>query len=64
VSIDGGNTWSPFDNLPFAYLQTLVPDPTTPGTLYAGASDLGVFKSVDGAGDWTRISNGIATPAI
>jgi uncharacterized protein (TIGR03437 family) len=64
LSTDSGSTWSPFDNLPFAYLQTLVSDPTTPGTLYAGASDLGVFKSTNSAADWTRISNGIATPAI
>ena len=64
VSIDGGNTWSPFDDLPFAYLQTLVPDPTTPGTLYAGASDLGVFKSVKSGGEWSRIGNGIADPQI
>ena len=64
VSTDGGSTWSPFDNLPFAYLQTLVPDPTAPGTFYAGASDLGVFKSVNNAGTWSRISNGITMPAI
>jgi uncharacterized protein (TIGR03437 family) len=64
VSTDGGNTWSPFDNLPFAYLQTLVADPSTPGKLYAGASDLGVFKSVDDGGTWSKISNGITEPAI
>jgi uncharacterized protein (TIGR03437 family) len=63
-SSDGGNTWAPLDNLPFAYLQALAPDPTAPGTLFAGASDLGVFKTMDGGATWTRVSNGIGTPQI
>jgi uncharacterized protein (TIGR03437 family) len=63
-STDGGNTWAPVDNLPFAYLQALAPDPTTPGTLYAGASDLGVFKTVNGGATWTKIGNGITDPRI
>ena len=54
-STDGGNTWAPLDNLPFAYLQALAPDPTAPGTLFAGASDLGVFKTMDGGATWTGV---------
>jgi uncharacterized protein (TIGR03437 family) len=63
-STDGGNTWAPLDNLPFAYLQALAPDPTAPGTLYAGASDAGMFKTVDGGATWTGIDQGIADPQI
>jgi uncharacterized protein (TIGR03437 family) len=63
-SIDGGNTWAPLDNLPFAYLQALAPDPTAPGTLYAGASDLGIFKTVNGGATWAGINQGIANPQI
>jgi uncharacterized protein (TIGR03437 family) len=63
-STDGGNTWEPLDNLPFAYLQALAPDPTAPGTLYAGASDVGLFKSVDGGATWTGINQGITDPQI
>jgi uncharacterized protein (TIGR03437 family) len=63
-STDGGSTWAPLDNLPFAYLQALAPDPTAPGTLYAGASDVGVFKTVDGGATWTGINQGITDPQI
>jgi uncharacterized protein (TIGR03437 family) len=63
-STDGGATWTPIDNLPFAYLQTLVPDAKAANTLYAGAADRGVFKTTDGGSTWTRISTGIADPQI
>jgi uncharacterized protein (TIGR03437 family) len=59
-STDGGHTWIPFDNLPFAFPQALVSDPSTPNTLYAATSDLGMFKSTDGGTNWTRINRGIA----
>ena len=39
-STDGGATWTPIDNLPFAYLQALAPEPeAAANTLYAGAAD-------------------------
>jgi uncharacterized protein (TIGR03437 family) len=59
-SSDGGFTWAPLDNLPFAFLQTLVADPTSPGTLYAATSDAGIFKSLDGGVTWNKASQGIA----
>jgi uncharacterized protein (TIGR03437 family) len=64
TSTDGGNTWAPIDNLPFSVLQALVATPTTPQTLYAGASDAGVFQSTNGGNTWTAINNGIPNPAI
>jgi uncharacterized protein (TIGR03437 family) len=63
-SSDGGVTWKPMDNLPFAYLQTVAADPATPTTLYAGTSDRGVFKSADGGVTWKSIGAGIAGNAI
>ena len=63
-STDGGNTWTPIDNLPFAVLQTLIQAPTAPQTLYAGASDTGVFQSADGGTTWTALNNGIASPNV
>jgi uncharacterized protein (TIGR03437 family) len=63
-SSDGGATWTPVDNLPFAYLQALAPDPKAANTLYAGAADRGVFKTTDGGSTWTRISTGIVDPQI
>ncbi|MBZ5728056.1 MAG: SBBP repeat-containing protein [Acidobacteriia bacterium] len=59
-STDGGNTWQPLDDLPFAYLQTLVADPTAPQTLYAAAVDGGVFRSEDGGATWNKSAQGIA----
>jgi uncharacterized protein (TIGR03437 family) len=61
-STDGGNTWTPIDNLPFGVLQQLMADPTAPQTLYAAASDTGVFKSTDGGNTWTAIDSGLANP--
>jgi len=60
-SPDGGNTWTPTDNMPFAVLQQLVADPTAPQTLYAAASDTGVFKSTDGGNTWIAINNAMAS---
>ena len=58
-SANGGSTWAPIDNLPFAVpLMTLV-DPTTPTTLYEATADLGVFKSLDGGATWTGASSGL-----
>jgi uncharacterized protein (TIGR03437 family) len=60
-STDSGFTWKPLDNLPFAFLQALVVDPTSPSTLYAAATDAGVFKSLDGGVTWNQASQGIAS---
>jgi uncharacterized protein (TIGR03437 family) len=63
-STDGGTTWTPLDNLPFALPQMLVPDPQTPGTIYAATGDLGVLKSVNGGATWVQANAGIATTNV
>jgi uncharacterized protein (TIGR03437 family) len=60
-STDGGTTWTPADNLPFAVLQQLEADPTAPRTLYVAASDTGVFKSTDGGNTWAAINHAAAS---
>ena len=64
TSTNGGTTWTPIDNLPFAFLQTLLADPTTPTTVYAGTKDRGLFKSVDGGVTWNNVGTGIAGNVI
>ena len=59
-SSDHGATWTPLDNLPFAFPQTLVVNPTAPATLYVAAIDGGVFKSTDGGANWSNHSSGIS----
>ena len=59
-SSDGGTTWMPLDDLPFALPQMLVADPSAPNTLYQATGDLGIFKSVDGGVTWRKASTGIA----
>lgn len=58
-SADGGATWTPIDDLPFALPRTLVADPRSPDTLYVGTADLGIFKSVDGGVTWAKANRGI-----
>ncbi|HEX5230379.1 MAG TPA: SBBP repeat-containing protein [Bryobacteraceae bacterium] len=58
-SANSGATWTPLDDLPFALPEVLVPDPSTPSTLYEGTGDLGVFKSVDGGATWVQANGGI-----
>jgi uncharacterized protein (TIGR03437 family) len=59
VSGDQGATFAPIDGLPFAYLQALVADPTTPGKLFAASAEAGLFRSLDGGNTWQPASNGI-----
>jgi photosystem II stability/assembly factor-like uncharacterized protein len=42
---------------------TLGMDPTRPSVLYAGTSG-GVYKSVDGAGHWEKVNNGLVPPGM
>ena len=60
-STNGGVTWSPVDNLPFALPQEMAMDPTTSTTLYEATTDLGVFKSTDGGTTWIG-SNSATAP--
>jgi uncharacterized protein (TIGR03437 family) len=63
-SADSGATWTPLDNLPFALLQTLLVDPSTPATLYQATGDLGIFKSLNGGATWAATNSGIASANI
>jgi hypothetical protein len=54
----GVGTWTPLGPNGGAILS-LVADPTTPDTLYAGTSSSGVFKSVDGGSTWSPASTGL-----
>lgn len=60
ASTNGGATWMPLDNPPFALPQVMVADPSTPTTLYEATGDLGVFKSLDGGVTWASASTGIS----
>ena len=60
TSTDGGATWAPLDDLPFAIPLMMAVDPSSPQTVYVASRDLGVFKSVNGGMDWAPASNGIA----
>jgi len=63
-SADGGTSWAPLDDLPFALPRMLLPDPTNPTTLYAVTRDLAVVKSVDGGVTWSPANSGIAGTGI
>ncbi len=59
-STDGGASWNPITPL---YLGTspspvysIVIDPSSPSTLYAGSGGV-IFKSTDGGGSWTTIQD-------
>ena len=63
-SVDRGVTWQPLDGLPFAYLQSLVVDPSAPDKLYATAPEGGVFRSADGGVTWSKAASGIENPNL
>lgn len=51
VTVDGGDSWLPTSPL----LETVAPDPGTPGTLYGVIPSVGVLKSVDGGENWREL---------
>ena len=66
-STDGGDGWLPVNTgLTNPVVVTLVIDPATPTTLYAGAkpaypvSYSTVFKSTDGGARWKKLNTGLA----
>jgi hypothetical protein len=61
-STDGGARWRLMnDGLPEGWVYTVVIDPTTPSTVYAGTHSMGVFKSVDGGASWQSMNSGLVT---
>jgi cysteine-rich repeat protein len=66
-STDGGVTFTQHSNgLVNLWVRTVAVDPQTPSTVYCGAGD-GVYKSIDGAQNWTVTGlggQGIYTVAI
>jgi uncharacterized protein (TIGR03437 family) len=63
-STDGGVSWAPMDDLPFAFPLTLVAEPAAPGTLYAATRDGGIFMGLDGGihiNTWNPANHGLPT---
>src|SRR2546427_451265 len=59
-STDGGESWRSISaGLTPRAVNSLVVDPQTPSTLYAGNS-IGVFKSADGGGSWRAFNAGLS----
>ena len=59
-STDGGITWSLANNgLPTTFLSTVVIDPETPTTLWAGVFGYGVYHSTDGGKHWGPMNGGL-----
>ncbi len=58
-STDGGESWGQFGNVGDPFF-TLVTDPVTSTTLYAGSvSGSGLFKSTDSGAHWSTINKGL-----
>jgi photosystem II stability/assembly factor-like uncharacterized protein len=59
-SSDGGLTWVPINQgLPTSFLRSVVIDPTTPTTLWAGDAFSGVYRSLDGGLHWHPENGGL-----
>lgn len=71
-STDGGGQWSAASNgLPEGnpgglgeVVRALAIDPQTPGTLYAGTFQSGVYKSTDGGNQWDATNDGLGDLVI
>lgn len=68
-SLDGGTSWTlAGTGLPATTIDTLVIDPSSPSTIYAGTltangvASVGIFKSTDAGATWSAIDVGIFDP--
>jgi photosystem II stability/assembly factor-like uncharacterized protein len=58
-STDGGESWSTYGGVSDPFF-TIVADPATPTTLYAGnTGGSGIFKSTDSGAHWSTINKGL-----
>jgi photosystem II stability/assembly factor-like uncharacterized protein len=64
-SLDLGDTWTPIDRngLPPLPVWQIVPDPKDSSVLWA-ATDVGVYRSADGGGSWSRFGAGLPWIAV
>lgn len=61
-STDAGATWQAINTgLPEGWVYSLVLDPKTPSTVYAGTHSQGVYKSKDGGATWQAKNGGLVT---
>lgn len=63
-SVDGGNTWTNPSNQGLGSVgavRGIAIDPNNPSIIYVGTEIGGVFKSIDGAVNWTFLSNSPST---
>ncbi len=69
-SSDGGKTWTLTPVGPLASVETFLIDPSSPSTIYAGASPAviggtgGVFRSLDGGQTWQALGTGLSDAAV
>jgi photosystem II stability/assembly factor-like uncharacterized protein len=61
-STDSGATWTLSGKTGTFDVQTLLVDPSTPGTVYAGTWRQGVIRTKDGGTTWTRIGGDAPHP--
>jgi hypothetical protein len=62
-SQDGGQNWQPIhQGLSLTKIQSLVLDPSEPGTLYAGSTGDGLFVSRNRGDSWSLVATGLISP--
>ncbi|HSR99390.1 MAG TPA: hypothetical protein VLM79_20200 [Kofleriaceae bacterium] len=58
-SINGGTTWTHFENLPISQFYTVEAHPKEPFKVYGGMQDNGVKRTTTGAlNDWSNVTGG------
>jgi uncharacterized repeat protein (TIGR01451 family) len=62
TSTDGGDHWSPTGGVPGEIRALAIDLGPTPGALYAGLQEQGVYRSSNGGVDWERRNLGIEMP--
>ncbi len=71
-STNGGGSWSPINTglvnsgnpALKCWVAALAVNPATPGIVYAGTEDSGVFKSTDGGSHWNAFNTGLTSDTV